>query len=90
MSSERCCWPGCHFSLDGFVEGKSLCEKHCSLVLSEDSKVGDRSRAKIGLKPRMVVRGSEVAEKVAEKATEKVVETDNDNWESRFAKGEFE
>lgn len=60
MSSDcRCCWPGCHFPSEGTVEGKPLCDKHDALVLSEDPKVVDRSRAKIGLKPHAVIRGRE-------------------------------
>jgi hypothetical protein len=49
--SERCCWPHCTSLRDTVYLGKSLCDKHCDMIMSEDTKAAEKARKKIGLPP---------------------------------------
>lgn len=50
-SDDKCCWPHCRNKRDCLYLDKPLCDKHCDLVQSEDVKIANRSRKKIGLPP---------------------------------------
>jgi hypothetical protein len=58
--STTCAWPGCRSHVEMIYNNKPLCDKHLSLVLSEQPRVAAQARKQLNIAPLRHIKGREL------------------------------